>query len=286
MDSPLIQLLRLTDLEGYVLSYDETRRWPAAEREQIFALGILQRVEDAEYVTCEVCSDAPYAEVISDIGAEPRVYCGGCGLRRIAAERLHRWRVNFEALGELLRRELALLGKLSMLVPGRIWLLGRRHVGERLVEFFLVQGIGWPDSADKLRQAARLLNSPAPIVVVPDKLPVESEWHESGRAFLRLAEWACLRGGRVELQLDDFAELYRQAAEAFDRPLKPTRVADRAARLKQFCEDHQCTLMQFCEWAEVARSELNRWKNGDPSVRDGGAPATRIERLLQLGDRR
>lgn len=285
MDGTLIQLLRRTDLEGHILSYDDIRRWPAGEREAIFALGILERIEDAGQVTCEVCPDGPLAEVISDIGSEPRVYCGGCGLRRISAERLHQWRVNFEALGELLRREFGLLGKLSTLVPGRIWLLGRRQVWDRMVEFFLVRGVAWPDSVKLLRQATRLLDSPAPIVVIPHRLPVEPEWRESGRAFMPLTEWACVRAGHLEVQLEEFAALYRQTAEAFERPLTPTPVADRPARLKKFCEDHQCTLAKFCEWANVARSELNRWKNGHRSIRDGGAPATRIERLLQLGDR-
>ena len=55
MDSPLVQLLCRTDLEGHILSHDDIRRWSAAERKAILALGILQRIEDAEYVTCEVC---------------------------------------------------------------------------------------------------------------------------------------------------------------------------------------------------------------------------------------
>ncbi len=285
MDSPLVQLLRRTDLEGHILSHDDIRRWPATEREAIFALGILQRIEDAEYVTCEVCPDAPYAEVIPDINPEPHVHCEGCGLRRIPAERLHQWRVDFEALGGLLRIHLDLLGKPSTLVPGRIWLLGRKHVAGRMAEFFLVQGIAWPDSTDRLNQAARLLTSPAPILVVPNGLPVQPEWRESGRAFLRLTEWASLCDGRIEICSDEFAQLYMQTAQAFERPVTPTPVADRPARLQQFCEEHKCTLKQCCDWANVDRSELNRWKNGHPSVPDDGAPATRIERLLQLGER-
>jgi len=286
VDSPLVQLLCRTDLEGHILSHDDIRRWPAADRKAIFALGILQRIEDAEYVTCEVCPDAPSAEVVLDIGLGPRIHCEGCGLRRISAERLHQWRVDFEALGGLLRTHLDLLGKPSTLVPGRIWLLGRRQVVGRMVEFFLIQGIAWPDSTDRLNQAARLLSSPAPILVVPHGLPTQREWRESGRAFLRLTEWACLRDGRIEVSFDEFADLHAQTAQAFERPLQPTPVADRPARLKQFCKDHKCTLRQFCEWAEVDAADLNRWKQGNSSVPDGGAPATRIERLLQLGERR
>lgn len=285
MDSPLVELLKRADLEGHALSHDDTRRWPAAERRAIFALGILERIEDAESVTCEVCPDAPYAEVISDVGPEPRVYCHGCGLRRISAERLRQWRLNFEALGGVLRERLDLLGKPLALAPRRIWLLGRRHVEGRMVEFFLVQGIAWPDSADVLNQAARLLSSPAPVLVVPHGLPTHREWRESGRSFLRLTEWASLRGSRIEVSFDEFAELHKQTAKAFERPLQPTPVADRPARLKQFCEDHECTLIQFCKWADVDRADLNRWKNSHSSVPDGGAPATRIERLIQLGER-
>jgi hypothetical protein len=154
-----------------------------------------------------------------------------------------------------------------------------------MAEFFLIQGIPWPDSTDGLNQAARLLNSPAPILIVPHGLPARREWLESGRVFLRLTEWACLRDGRIEIWFDEFVQIYRQTAQAFERPLTPTPVADRPPRLKQFCEEHKCTLKQCCEWANVDRSELNRWKNGHSSVPDGGAPATRIERLLQLGER-
>ena len=228
---------------------------------------------------------APYAEVVLDIGTGPRVQCDGCGLRKISPDRLHQWRVDFEALGGLIRKHLDLLGKPSALVPGRIWLLGRRQVVGRMVEFFLVQGIAWPDSIDRLNQAARLLSSPAPILVVPHGLPTQREWRESGRAFLRLTEWACLRNDRIEVSFDEFAELHSQTAQAFERPLQPTPVADRPARLNQFCDNHKCTLRQLYEWADVDRAELNRWKNGHPSVPDGGAPATRIERLLQLGER-
>ncbi len=286
MDSPLVQLLTRTDLEGCIVSYEDVRRWPAAEREELFQLGILRRIEDAEHVTCEVCPNAPYAEVVSDIGSEPRVYCSGCGLRRIPVERFHQWRADFEALGKLLRKCLDLHGKPSMLVPERIWILGRRQVMGRMVEFFLIQGVAWPDSIDMLNDAARLLSSPAPVLVVPHRLPTQPEWREAGRSFLRLTEWACLRSGRLEVSFDEFAEIYARTAEAFERPLKPTPVAYRPDCLKRFCDDHQCTLVQICKWAEVDRADLNRWKNGHPSVPDGGAPATRIERLLQLGERR
>lgn len=285
MHHPLTQLLSRADLAGHIIVYDETRHWPAAEREAIFRLGILRRIEDAEHVTCEACPDAPYAEVISDIGPEPRIYCGEHGLMRIAGERLQQWQVDFEALGRLVVAGLVLKSGILPVTPGRIWLLGRRQVAGRTAEFFLVQGIDWPDSVEVLRSAPRLVGSPAPIIVCPDQLPSQAEWRESGRVFFRLSEWAHLKDGNLAIEFDTFADLYRQTAEASTKPLTPTPIPARAGLIQRFCQDHRCRLKQVYTWAGVDRGDLNRWKSGNPLIPDGGEPAMRIERLLQLGQR-
>lgn len=285
MDSPLAQLFSRTDLAGHVIVYDETRRWPAAEREAILRLGILRRIEDADYVTCDVCPDAHYADIILDIGPEPRIYCGEHGLMRVAPERLQQWEVDSEALARLLAPQLNLTPGMQVVTPGRIWLLGRRQVSGRTAEFFLVQGIAGPDSVELLRSAPRLAGSPAPIIVCPDQLPGHSEWRESGRALFRLTEWAHLKDGRLTIEFEAFADLYRQTSAAFEKPLTPTPVAQREGLIQKFCQDHGCRLKQVCTWAAVDRGDLNRWKSGNPLIPDGGDPAMRIERLLQLGQR-
>lgn len=282
MDKALAQLLKRTDLVGHVITWDETRHWPAAEREAIFRLGLLRRIEDAEYATCEVCPDGHYAEVISDIGPEPRIYCGEHGLMRVAAERLQQWEVDFEALTRLLAVQLHLTPGMQVVTPGRIWLLGRRQVAGRMAEFFLVQGICWPDSMEVLRSASRLAGSPAPIIVCPDRLPSDAEWRESGRMFFRLSEWAQLDGD-LKIEFGDFAGLYQQRAEAFDGPLTATSPQERGSLIKRFCSDHKCTVAQVCAWANVDRGDLSRWKNGNPLIPDGGERALRIEKLLQRG---
>lgn len=284
MDKPLVQLLKRTDLAGHVIAWDETRQWPAPDREAIFQLGLLRRIEDAEYVICELCPDGSYAEVISDIGPEPRVYCGEHGLMRIAAERLQQWQLDFEVLGRHVVAQLGLTGGIQTVIPGRIWLLGRRRVDGRLAEFFLMQGIDWPDSVDALRSAPRLAGSPAPIIVCPDRLPRDAEWHESGRVFFRLSEWVQLNGD-LKVEFDVFTDLYRQKAEAFDGPPTPTPPEERDALIKRYCADHDCTVAQVCFWANVDRGDLSRWKNGSPLIPNGGDRANRIEKLLQRGFR-
>lgn len=283
MDSPLKQLLRRADLDGHVLGFDETRRWPADERDAVLRSGILRKAADAEYATCEICADGEPCDLILDIGPEPRIHCPEHGLVRIAQERLQQWEVDFEKLGSLLAGQLGLHGGQQSVLAGRVWQLGRRQVGGRTAEFFLVQGIAWPDSIDVLRAVPRLIASPAPIVVCPNRLPSDPEWHESGRAFFQLSEWTRLDDGRLTIEFDAFIDLYRQKAEAFDEPLTPTPAPARNALMKRYCRDHNCTVAQICIWANVDRGDLSRWKNGSPLVPDGGERALRIEKLLQRG---
>jgi hypothetical protein len=285
VDSPLTQLLSRADLAGHVIGYDETRRWPVAEREAILRLGILRKAADAEYATCEICADGEPCDLILDIGPDPRIHCPQHGLMRIAWERLQQWELDFERLGALLIGQLGLTGGMHSISPGRIWQLGRRQVSGRTAEFFLVQGIAWPDSIDVLRAAPKLAGSPAPIIVCPDQLPLDAMWRESGRAFLRLSEWARIHDGHLVVDFEAYVDLYRQTAEAFEKPLKPTPAERREQLIAEFRKRHACNVKQVYTWAAVDRGDLYRWKNGDPTIPDGGEPAMRIERLLQLDQR-
>lgn len=285
MDSPLTQLLSRADLAGHVFGYDEIRRWPAAERDSILRLGILRKAADAEFATCEICADGEPCELILDIGPDPRIHCPQHGLVRIARERLQQWEVDFEKLGLLLIGQLGLTGGMHPISPGRVWQLGRRQVSGRTAEFFLVQGIAWPDSLDVLRASPKLAGSPAPIIVCPDQLPLDATWRESGRVFLRLSEWARIHDGHLVVDFETYADLYRQTAEAFEKPLTPTPPERRERLIEEFCRTHVCRIKQIYTWAAVDRGDFYRWKSGDPTIPDGGEPAMRIERLLQLDQR-
>jgi len=246
----------------------------------------LRKAADAEYSTCEICADGEPCDLILDIGPDPRIHCPQHGLVRIVRERLQQWDVDFEELGSLLAGQLGLTGGQKTIVAGRVWQLGRRQVSGRTAEFFLVQGIGWPDSVEVLRAAPKLAGSPAPIIVCPDQLPRAAEWRESGRVFFRINEWACFHDGHLVVDFDSFSDLYRQTAEAFEKPITPTPIEKRARLIEEFCRTHHnCKIKQAYTWAAVDRGDLNRWKNGDPAIPDGGEPAMRIERLLQLDQR-
>lgn len=281
-----MKLLIRSDLRDHHVGYDESRYWPTRDRNWLLNLGILRRIEDAEYLACEVCGDGTLGEVHLDIGPEPRIHCEAHGLMRVRPERLQRWRLDFAALGAAIRGALKLTGSPEVVTPGRIWLLGRQQLGKTSVEFFLIRGVAWSDNLELLMSAPRLTGSRSPIFMCPHQLPTSPEWARAGRASLRLSEWAHLEQGQLQIEFAAFAEVCVREEDPAERALEPTPVVARAALLRKFCSNHGgATVGDVAAWAGVDRSDLNKWKLGKEEVPDGGARAHRIEQLLQRGIR-
>jgi hypothetical protein len=282
--STLEQIWIRSSVQGHVFTYDETFAWPKAERQQVFALGLLRRVEDADWVECDACGEAHEEDVVflDEDGSYPVIPCPVVGLVRISPERLQRWEVDFGVLVKLLAAAFDLAGTPQELRAGRVWLLGSRRLAGRLAEFFLVQGADWPDSPELLSSTPRLQNSPAPVVLFPSRLPEEAVWQANGRALYSLRELVRLGESGLEARTETLEDLYRQIALRLEEPIVPTPVEKRAALLRAYCRDKSCKLKNICWWAMIHRQDLNAWKLGKPEVPDDGERATRIERLLQF----
>lgn len=289
MNKPLDLILRRADVQDHVISYDETSRWPAAEREQIFNLGFLRRMEDCEWVACDACHDLHLEEVffLPDAAAKNRqlfIYCPEVGTVPVLPERLHRWEVDFGKLAHLLAGAVGADGAVREVTAGRIWLLGKKHVADRLVEFFLVTGIAWEDSGEILRTAPRLQNSPAPIILCPNRLPEAPEWQENGRALFSLRELLRVENSQFVIRSEDFEDLHRQIAAKLEQPITPTPVEKRAALIEEFRRSKKCQIKDICRWADVYRQDLSRWKLGKSHlIPDHSSKGERIEKLLQFG---
>ena len=188
MRSTLEQIWIRSSVEGHVFTYDETFAWPKAERERVFSLGLLRRV----------------------------------------------------------------------------------------------QGADWPDGTETLSSTPRFQNSPAPVVLFPNRLPEDPIWQSNGRALYSLRELVRLGESGLVVTLEPLEDLYRQIATRLEEPIVPTPVKERPALLRQYCARKSCQLKHICWWAMVHRQDLNAWKLGKPEVPDGGEKAARIERLLQL----
>jgi hypothetical protein len=280
--STLEQIWIRSSVEGHVFTYDETFAWPKAERELVFSLALLRRVEDADWAECDACGEARSEDVVflDEEGSYPVIPCPAVGLVRISPERLQRWEVDFGVVAKLLGAAFGLTGTLQELKAGRVWLLGGRRLAGRLAEFFLVQGADWPDGSELLL-TPRLQNSPAPVVLFPSRLPEDPVWQSNGRALYSLRELVRLGESGLAARLDSLEDLYRQIATRLEEPIVPTPVKERPALVERFRERHTCRVKDVYTWAGVVREDFYRWQRGDPKVPDGGDKANRIERLLQ-----
>jgi hypothetical protein len=274
-------ILQRADVRDHVITFDETRAWPAAERDSIFSLGMLRAIEDAGVVTCTGCGDPHLAEIVGD-GAEPRLWCPSVGMTPISRERLRRWEIDVAHLAAMLAAALELVGTPQAVVPTRIWLLGKRRVGDRLVEFFSAHGTTWRDGSEVLRSAARLQSSPAPIILCPNRLPDALEWHKAGSSLFSLVEFVRLEDSRLVIDPNDFEDFHRQIAQRVEKPPEPTPVAERPVLLKGYCKTNKCRVKDVYYWANVVREDLNKWKLGRLHlIPDTSEKAVRIEKLLQ-----
>jgi len=282
--SPLEAIWIRSGVPNHVFTYDETFGWPKPERELVFALGLLRRIEDADWVNCDACGEPHAEEVIflDDEGAYAVIPCPTVGLLPVPPERLWQWEVDFGVVVKLLAGAFGLTGTPQEMKAGRVWLLGSRRLAGRLAEFFLVQGADWPDGPEILSSTPRLQNSPAPVVLFPSRLPEEPAWQGNGRALYSLRELVRLGESGLVAALDPLEDLYRQIAARLEEPIVPTPVRKRAALLRDYCARKSCQLKHICWWVMVHRQDLNAWKLGKPEVPDGGEKATRIERLLQF----
>lgn len=173
MSEVLNAVWRRAELPNHVLSARELARWRPDQREAIVKLGLLRRTSDATAVICEDCGQPHPAEVIRDPRRplEPYYLCPEIGRVPLMVEALQRWEADFDQIAVLIRRAVGLTSKAATLVPSRIWLLGRQRTDGGYWELFLMRGACWPDGIQLLDQCSRLQQSPAPVVVVPYRLP-------------------------------------------------------------------------------------------------------------------
>jgi hypothetical protein len=117
----------------------------------------------------------------------------------VPLERLRSWQFDFGRLAALTAEALP-AGPAEVVAPDRLWLLGRTVVVGRTCEVFLARGLTWPDSAEMLGKATRLINSPRPCILVLGPMPQPGVGARCTPIVLSLA--AVLSLGRSGLALD------------------------------------------------------------------------------------
>ena len=205
MNDALDMVWSRAEIRDHVLTARELGDWPADQRGALVALGLLRRCSDATALVCEDCGPPHPVEVIRDQRKPEQPYYVSPQIGRVAVAptELQRWEADFDQVAVLIRRAVSLTGKAATVVPSRIWLLGRQQNGDKYWELFLMRGLCWADGTQTLSQCSRVQQSPAPIVLVPYRLPLGSappSW-----PIRTLAEIVALAGSSLSVDIATLA---------------------------------------------------------------------------------
>ncbi len=193
MSDLLREIWARAECEEPVFSAEEIEGAPPGQFAMLCRHGFLRETDRATWARCEACGDGHFEQVAwirnATTGAlTPYVSCPQAGGSRVSPERLRRWAIDLDAIAQATRRELGLVGNDAVLVPGRVWSLGRRHIAGRWRDFFFVVGAAREDASSLWDRCRQIEDAPAPVVLVPSHPPAERRW--APLLLSRLAEFS------------------------------------------------------------------------------------------------
>lgn len=181
MSDLLREIWARAECEEPVFSAEEIEGAPPGQFAMLCRHGFLRETDRATWARCEACGDGHVEQVAwirnATTGAlTPYVSCPQAGGSRVSPERLRCWAIDLDAIAQATRRELGLVGSDAVLVPGRVWSLGRRHIAGRWRDFFFVVGAAREDASSLWDRCRQIEDAPVPVVLVPSSLPAERRW--------------------------------------------------------------------------------------------------------------
>ncbi len=202
MSDLLRELWSRAECEESSFSAEEIEWSPPGQFELLCNLGLLKETDRATWARCEACGDGHVENVAWVQNATtgrsaPFVPCPENGGASVSIERLRRWAIDLDAIAQATRRALELIGNDSVLLPGRVWFLGRRHVAGRFRDFFFVVGAAREDAHTLWDRCPQIEDAPSPVILVPSQTPSERK----ASAF-RLADLASITDDRIVVDLD------------------------------------------------------------------------------------
>lgn len=158
------------------ITAEETALWPPQSVEALVAAGILEVATPAEAVSCPACFDDHLLEVLADgsTSGEPGRCYGWCprtGLVAIPPDLRRRWRVHPDGLARTLSSAFGADANLGVIVPSRLWTLGKLRLHDQVHDVFLARGIGWRDAPQSLDLERLLFGRSAPVVLTLSEPP-------------------------------------------------------------------------------------------------------------------
>jgi hypothetical protein len=280
-------LLRLVwdraDALEVIYTADDVTRWPPGAIDWLSGLGLLRQAGNAVAVSCDACG-GDHVEEVSTLESPPgtgiRAYipCPEAGRVGVPLERLRRWQIDFARLAGMIAVNLQMAGDVEMIVPSRIWLLGRIALADEAHEVFLARGLCWSDAVEVVGKAARLLQSPRRLILVPGSVPPLEVWQGDAPRVFPLS--ALLSWNDSRLVAD--TTLLEACADKRKKP-PPSRTVLFPTPARATWEDVRLTVSEHQVRIEVrgTRRTLTFTEAGFEERRRGNVP-NRLWRLLRL----
>lgn len=217
------RLLDAIEDVGRVFDYAETSCWPSGELEALCWLGLLRQAPVGLHAPCPNCDDGHIEKVSirkSERGAARYfIHCPASMRVEVTAEMCIGWSVDLDGLAKMLAAAMGMKPVPKVLVPGRLWRLGRTPWKATSREVVLAIRLC---DADASSITAHIGPGGRSIVFVSHHKPDERVWPGHVPAVVALSRVATLGSQGIELDVAALSELVSDAdAMAEKRSMLP-----------------------------------------------------------------
>lgn len=220
MTDPLELFWPLVDAPDSLVAAHIVACWPAGVHQRLVEVGLLRSAAVASRVLCPECGEhIEEVLAIDGPGGCPRfaIPCPAVMRADVPPSAIKQWTVDHAHLARALAKTLALTGKCTELVPGRLWRLGRTQWNGASRDVLFARGLHWNDG-ETVR--AILVRGRKPIVFVALTRPPIEFWR-TPPPVLVLSHVAALGDAEIEIESLEIAAAIHDADASASAALGP-----------------------------------------------------------------
>jgi len=163
---------------------------------------LFSECENATAIVCPACGG--HREVVQAISRGDGeikffVYCPHHLRVEAPLDSLKQWTLDFDLLAQTISKGMNLRGRCAVLLPGRLWRLGRVSWRGASRDALFARGLSWFDHPTLV---SRIVRAVKPIVFVADRLPPSNIWPNRQPPTISLAEIATWTDGVLDCDVD------------------------------------------------------------------------------------
>ncbi len=212
MTDPLELLWVCLETDAPRLTVADLGHWPPGVVQQLIALKLLERTDNSTQVVCPNCDRGHVEEVMPRRGRDGTVRffirCPEALKVEIPETLLYQWTIGFESLVQWLAEALTLKGRPAVIVPDRLWRLGKTLWQGVNREVILIRGLAWPDVRDITRHIGP---HGRPIVLVADRVPMTNVWPGKPPAVVVISHLVTVDDHGLQVDAADLAARVNEA---------------------------------------------------------------------------